>query len=94
MPKKIILKGHVQGVFCRKYCSVYAKQMKINGSATNLPDDTVQLILMTDDLKLVKEYIDKYCRLNLFDKKYYIFQALGKIWNLMRFRHEILNWNS
>ncbi len=33
--------------------------MKINGSATNLPDNTVQLILMTDDMKLVNEFIDK-----------------------------------
>jgi acylphosphatase len=59
MPKKLILKGHVQGVYCRNYCSTYARQMKINGSATNLPDNTVQLILMTDDLKLINEFIDK-----------------------------------
>lgn len=56
MAKQLILDGVVQGVFCRSYCSQYAKKMKIRGTATNLPDGTVRVVLETDDEALVREY--------------------------------------
>ena len=58
MAKKIILRGRVQGVFCRAYCSDYARSMHIHGSATNSPDGTVRLLLGTDDEDLIRRYID------------------------------------
>ncbi len=57
MAYKIILDGSVQGVFCRYYCSQYAKRYKIHGSASNMRDGTVRLLLNTEDQNLVKEYI-------------------------------------
>ncbi len=57
MTKQLIIDGVVQGVFCRSYCSQYAKKMKIRGSATNLRDGTVRVVLETDDEDLVREYV-------------------------------------
>jgi acylphosphatase len=56
MAKQLILDGVVQGVFCRSYCRQYAKKMKIRGTATNLPDGTVRVVLETDDDGLIREY--------------------------------------
>lgn len=58
MPKKLILHGKVQGVFCRAYCSDYARYMHIRGSATNCSDGTVRLLLYTDDHTLISQYIE------------------------------------
>ncbi|MDH5680283.1 MAG: acylphosphatase [Spirochaetota bacterium] len=57
MAKQLILKGRVQGVFCRKYCSQNAKELGISGSATNLEDGTVSVLLNTDDDMLVEEFV-------------------------------------
>lgn len=57
MIKKVILKGRVQGVGCRGYCSRYAKRFSIHGSATNLRDGSVQLILDTEDDSSFKKFI-------------------------------------
>ncbi|MDH5682619.1 MAG: acylphosphatase [Spirochaetota bacterium] len=57
MAKQLILKGKVQGVFCRKYCSLNAKELGISGSATNLPDGSVRVLLDTDDDMLVEEFV-------------------------------------
>lgn len=57
MATQLILHGRVQGVFCRNYCRQYAMKMKIRGSATNLRDGTVRVILETDDESAVKRYI-------------------------------------
>lgn len=57
MAKKIILHGRVQGVFCRAYCSQYARQQRIRGTASNMPDGTVKVILNTDDIGLVDQFI-------------------------------------
>ncbi len=43
--KEIILSGRVQGVFCRHYCSQNAKKLGIRGSATNLSDGSVRVIV-------------------------------------------------
>jgi len=55
--KKLVLRGRVQGVFCRNYCRQYALKMGLGGSATNLRDGTVRVILDTDDELIVREYV-------------------------------------
>ena len=57
MAKKLILHGRVQGVFCRAYCGQYARQKRIRGTASNLPDGTVKVLLNTDDMGLVNQFI-------------------------------------
>lgn len=57
MIKKVILRGVVQGVGCRGYCAKYARRFKINGSATNLYDGSVRLILKVQDEEVFKQYI-------------------------------------
>ncbi|MCX7677949.1 MAG: acylphosphatase [Spirochaetes bacterium] len=54
---ELILRGRVQGVFCRHYCSQTAKRFGLHGSATNLWDGSVQVILATDDETLISQYI-------------------------------------
>ncbi len=56
MAYKLILQGRVQGVGGRAYCRNYAVKLKIRGSATNLSDGSVQVLLNTDDESLVREY--------------------------------------
>ena len=57
MAKKIILFGDVQGVFCREYCRKNAKKLGLKGSASNLIDGTVAVILDTNDDQKVKSFI-------------------------------------
>ncbi|MFH0974763.1 MAG: acylphosphatase [Spirochaetota bacterium] len=57
MAKKLILSGIVQGVFCRRYCSENAKKLGIKGSASNLSNGTVQVILDCDDEIKISKYI-------------------------------------
>jgi len=57
MSKKVILKGRVQGVGCRGYCAVYARRLGIRGSATNMSDGSVRLVLDSDDEKILQRYI-------------------------------------
>ncbi len=57
MAKKVIVHGRVQGVFCRAYCSQYARERHIRGTASNLSDGTVRVILKTDDADLVNQFI-------------------------------------
>ncbi len=57
MRKRVILKGRVQGVGCRGYCSRYAKKFSLHGSATNLRDGTVQLILEVHDESSFKKFL-------------------------------------
>lgn len=42
---------------CRGYCSRYARKYSITGSATNLHNGSVQLILSFHDENLFKQYI-------------------------------------
>ncbi len=58
MAKKVTLKGRVQGVGCRGYCAAYARRYGLRGSATNLADGSVRLILDSDDEKLVGSYVN------------------------------------
>jgi acylphosphatase len=57
MAKKLILHGRVQGVLCRAYCSQYARERHIRGTASNLSDGSVRVLLNTDDADLVNQYI-------------------------------------
>ena len=57
MIKKIILKGRVQGVGCRGYCTKYARKFAIHGSATNLRDGSVRLIIKAGNELIIKNYI-------------------------------------
>ncbi|MBN2158019.1 MAG: acylphosphatase [Spirochaetes bacterium] len=57
MAKRLILNGRVQGVFCRAYCSQYARKHRIRGTASNLTEGTVRVLLATDDTELVNRYI-------------------------------------
>jgi acylphosphatase len=57
MRKKIILKGRVQGVGCRGYCAKYARKFGIRGSATNLKDGTVMLIVEAENELIIRNYI-------------------------------------
>ncbi len=57
MAKELILSGVVQGVFCRSYCSQYGRRLGIRGSATNLMNGTVRVLLDCDDDNLVNDYI-------------------------------------
>ena len=57
MPTKLILTGRVQSVFCRGYCSKYAKLMGISGAASNLPDGTVEVLLNSENMVTLENYI-------------------------------------
>ncbi len=57
MIKKVILNGRVQGVGCRGYCAKYARKFSIHGSASNLYDGSVKLILNIDDESVFKSYL-------------------------------------
>lgn len=57
MIKKVILKGTVQGVGCRGYCAKYARRYLIHGSATNLMDGSVKLIINIKDESVFKRFV-------------------------------------
>jgi len=58
MIKKVILKGRVQGVGCRGYCARYARKFLIKGSATNLNDGSVKLILNIKNENALRSYLN------------------------------------
>lgn len=58
MATKLLLSGHVQGVFCRAYCSQYARLFGIHGSATNNNDGSVTVVLLCDDQTLIDRYAE------------------------------------
>ncbi len=57
MAKELILSGIVQGVFCRKYCGENARRLKLRGSATNLRDGTVRVIIDSDEEDRIERYV-------------------------------------
>jgi acylphosphatase len=70
MAKKLILSGRVQGVFCRYYCSQNARRLGLKGSATNLYDGTVQVLLDTDNEDIVNKFIEAI-RFNPYNFRFY-----------------------
>lgn len=57
MPKELILTGKVQGVFCRQFCTQNAKKLGLTGSASNLSDGSVRVILNTEDEEKISRFI-------------------------------------
>jgi acylphosphatase len=55
---KIILTGDVQGVGCRHYCMLNARRVRLRGSATNLGDGSVRVIIDTDDIHEAEKFKD------------------------------------
>ncbi|MDH5716008.1 MAG: acylphosphatase [Spirochaetia bacterium] len=70
MAVKLILHGKVQGVYCRKYCQENAQKLNIKGSASNMPDNTVKVILDTNDEKIIDEFI-RHLKENPFKFSFY-----------------------
>ncbi len=70
MPRRLILSGDVQGVNCRYLCSRYAKHFGLKGSASNLRDGTVEVLLASEDDALVERY-SKALRENPLDVHFY-----------------------
>ena len=58
MATKIVIKGHVQGVGCRGYCARYARRYHLHGTATNLSNGSVCILLDTDDKNLISLYMN------------------------------------
>ncbi len=58
MPQELILTGRVQGVNCRYYCSQYGRKFGIHGSASNMSDGRVRVLLATDDQNKIQDYIN------------------------------------
>lgn len=65
MAYQLILKGSVQGVGCRYYCAQVAKQLKLHGSATNLVDGSVRVIIEETELRKTEMYAE-YLRVNKY----------------------------
>lgn len=57
MAKELILSGIVQGVFCRKYCGDNARKAGLHGSATNMIDGSVRIIIDSDNEETIKKYV-------------------------------------
>lgn len=57
MAKELILKGRVQGVACRYYCSQYGRKIGVRGAASNLYSGDVQVLLDTDDETVIEKYV-------------------------------------
>jgi acylphosphatase len=70
MAKELILRGIVQSVFCRKYCSDNAKKIGVKGSASNLNDGSVRVILDCDDEQTIYNYITAL-KQNPYDFRFY-----------------------
>ncbi len=58
MPVELVLKGRVQGVGCRYYCSQVARRLNISATASNKHDGSVSVILETENSDLVRTYVD------------------------------------
>jgi len=58
MATKLILEGNVQGVMCRYFCRENAKTLGLSGTASNMPDGTVNVLINSDDESVVNQYIN------------------------------------
>ena len=58
--KRALVSGRVQGVFFRDSCRAYAREQGVSGSAQNLPDGRVEVIVEGDPAA-VERVID-WCR--------------------------------
>lgn len=76
MPKELILTGRVQGVFCRYYCMQNGKKLGIHGSASNLRDGSVQVLLNCEDDARINDFI------KTLKQNPYGFEFFGRIDNI------------
>lgn len=51
---KILVAGHVQGVYFRAFTQNKAKHLSVNGCVKNLPDGRVEIIAQADDMTVEK----------------------------------------
>jgi acylphosphatase len=58
MSYRLDLHGRVQGVGCRYYCSQVARRLGISGSASNLPDGSVMVLINSNSYDVAKQYAD------------------------------------
>ena len=58
--RRAVVKGRVQGVFFRDTCRRVALELKVAGSAANLPDGTVEVILEGEPANV--EEVLEWCR--------------------------------
>ncbi len=58
--RRILVSGEVQGVFFREGCKKKAEQMRVSGSARNLSDGRVEVILEGEE-PAVKSVVE-WCR--------------------------------
>lgn len=59
--RKLIISGHVQGVFFRDSCRQMAREQSVSGSATNLPDGRIEIHL--EGYKPAVDRVIAWCRL-------------------------------
>jgi acylphosphatase len=57
MAKELILTGKVQNVFCRRYCTEIAKKIGLKGSASNLNNGNVRVIIDSNDNEKINSFI-------------------------------------
>ncbi|MBN1499940.1 MAG: acylphosphatase [Spirochaetes bacterium] len=55
---EIILKGRVQGVGCRYYCGKVGTRMSISGSASNMMNGSVKVLINAADRTLADEFAE------------------------------------
>lgn len=58
--KRLVVRGRVQGVFYRETCRRVATEAGVAGSARNLPDGTVEVVLEGDDAAVRR--VEEWCR--------------------------------
>lgn len=75
--KKIVISGHVQGVFFRAYIKELAEKLNLKGTVRNLPDGKVEIIIEGehDNIKQLISFCKKgpkgphIERINIFDEE-------------------------
>jgi acylphosphatase len=70
MAYKLVLKGKVHGVGCRYYCSKTALALGLHGSATNVSDGSVSVLIKTDDPGTVRRFAEAL-RENVFNYHFF-----------------------
>ncbi|MFW6365358.1 MAG: acylphosphatase [Spirochaetota bacterium] len=56
MTFSVSLTGRVQGVGCRYYCAQVARRMNVHGSASNMRDGSVEVILTVSERSEAESY--------------------------------------
>ncbi|HEX2240390.1 MAG TPA: acylphosphatase [Actinomycetota bacterium] len=59
--RRLLISGHVQGVFFRDSCRQMAREQSVSGSARNLPDGRIEIQL--EGYKPAVDRVIAWCRL-------------------------------